>query len=151
LTVNDRTGELVSAAATNLIVDNALNAPGPGVIRQDDPSKADPRVAAVVKQYLDASAPLANKVIGKIQGDLLSAGNTLGESSLGEVSADARLAATAPADKGAAVVAFMNPGGIRADIKASDISPGGEAPGEVTYGEAFTTQPFGNSLVTKTL
>ena len=30
-------------------------------------------------------------------------------------------------------------------------SSGGEAPGEVTYGEAFTVQPFGNSLVTKTM
>ena len=45
----------------------------------------------------------------------------------------------------------MNPGGIRADMRVTDISAGGEAPGEVTYGEAFTVQPFGNSLVTKTM
>ena len=45
----------------------------------------------------------------------------------------------------------MNPGGVRADMRVSDISSGGEAPGEVTYGEAFTVQPFGNSLVTKTM
>jgi 5'-nucleotidase len=45
----------------------------------------------------------------------------------------------------------MNPGGIRADLKQGDISSGGEAFGEVTYGEAFTVQPFGNSLVTKTM
>jgi 5'-nucleotidase len=44
----------------------------------------------------------------------------------------------------------MNPGGVRADLISSS-SPGGEAPGEVTYGEAFTVQPFGNSLVTKTM
>jgi 5'-nucleotidase len=44
----------------------------------------------------------------------------------------------------------MNPGGIRADLKVNDISLGGEAAGEVTYGEAFAVQPFGNSLVTKT-
>jgi 5'-nucleotidase len=45
----------------------------------------------------------------------------------------------------------MNPGGIRADLRVADISSGGEAPGQVTYGEAFTVQPFGNSLVTKTM
>ena len=45
----------------------------------------------------------------------------------------------------------MNPGGIRADMKVTDVSAGGEAPGEVTYGEAFTVQPFGNTLVTKTM
>jgi len=151
LTVDDRTGNLVSAAATNTIVDNALNTPGPGVVRQDDPSKADPTVASVVKQYVTAAAPLANKVIGKIQGDLTRAAGPLGEQTLGDVIADAQLASTAPAAQGGAVVAFMNPGGIRADLLASDISSGGEGIGEVTYGEAFTVQPFGNSLVTKTM
>ncbi len=151
LTVDDRTGELVAASATNSIVENALNAPGPGVIRQDDPSKADPRVAAVVKQYVDAAAPLANKVIGKIQGDLTRAPSPFGETTLGDVIADAQLKATADAATGGAQVAFMNPGGIRADLRTTDISSGGEAIGEVTYGEAFSVQPFGNSLVTKTM
>ena len=45
----------------------------------------------------------------------------------------------------------MNPGGIRGDLLVGAISSGGEAPGDVTYGEAFTVQPFGNSLVTKTM
>jgi 5'-nucleotidase len=48
------------------------------------------------------------------------------------------------------VAAFMNPGGIRDDMFFAEIS-GGEAPGELTYGEAFSVQPFGNSLVTMTL
>jgi 5'-nucleotidase len=151
LTVDDRTGELVEASAENVIVENALNAPGPGVVRIPDPSKEDPQVQAVVQQYVDAAAPLANRVIGRIQGDLTRAGSALGESALGNVIADAQLAATEPADLGGAQLAFMNPGGIRADMRVSDISSGGEAPGEVTYGEAFTVQPFGNSLVTKTM
>jgi 5'-nucleotidase len=43
----------------------------------------------------------------------------------------------------------MNPGGIRADLLYAPAK--GEAPGEVTYEEAFTVQPFGNSLVTMSL
>lgn len=148
LTVDDRSGELVSADATNFIVENALNTPGPGVARQEDPSKSDPTVAAIVQQYVTAAAPLANQVIGSIQGDLTRSSS--GESTLGDVIADAQLAATAPAAVGSAQIAFMNPGGIRADLRVNDISSGGEAPGEVTYGEAFTVQPFGNSLVVKT-
>ncbi|MGH3753195.1 MAG: bifunctional metallophosphatase/5'-nucleotidase [Pseudonocardiaceae bacterium] len=148
LTVDDRSGELVSADATNTIVDNALNAPGPGVVRQEDPSKSDPTVAAIVAQYVTASAPLANQVIGTIQGDLTRSSSD--ESTLGDVIADAQLAATAPAAAGSAQIAVMNPGGIRADLRVNDISSGGEAPGEVTFGEAFTVQPFGNSLVVKT-
>jgi 5'-nucleotidase len=58
------------------------------------------------------------------------------------VIADAQLAATADPAFGGAQVAFMNPGGIRADIAEA---------GDVTYGEAFAVQPFGNSLVTMTL
>lgn len=151
LTVDDRTGKLVAADAVDSIVQNAKNTPAPGVSRIDDPTKADPAVAKVVQQYVTASAPLANKVIGKIQGDLTRDASPLGESALGDVIADAQLASTSAPDKGAAQVALMNPGGIRADLKAGDISSGGEAPGEVTYGEAFTVQPFGNSLVTKTM
>ena len=77
--------------------------------------------------------------------------NGLGESSLGDVIADAQLAATTPANLGGAVIAFMNPGGIRGDLLRAAISSGGEPVGKVTYGEAFTVQPFGNSLVTKTM
>ena len=43
----------------------------------------------------------------------------------------------------------MNPGGIRADLTYAN-SPGGEAPGQVTYGEAFTVQPFNNLVTTQT-
>ena len=75
-----------------------------------------------------------------------------GESAIGNLIADAQLAATAPAGFGGAQIAFMNPGGIRTDagfVFAS--SPVGEGDGNVTYGEAFAVQPFGNSLVTMTL
>ena len=151
LTIDERNEKLVAASAQNVIVENALNSPGPGVARQGDPSKADPQVQAVVDQYVAAAAPLANKVIGRIQGDLTRTPSAFGESALGDVIADAQLVATQPAGLGGAQLAFMNPGGIRADLRTTDISSGGEAVGEVTYGEAFTVQPFGNSLVTKTM
>jgi len=74
----------------------------------------------------------------------------MAESALGDVIADAQLAATAAPAYGGAVVAMTNPGGIRADLSYAQIS-GGEAPGQVTYAEAFAVQPFSNSLVTMTL
>ena len=150
LEIDGKSGELVQATAANVIVENALNTPGPGVTRIPDPSKEDPAVAAIVERYRQDVAPLANTVIGRIQGDLTRAPSPRGETTLGNVIADAQLAATEPDGLGNADVAFMNPGGVRADLIAAQIS-GGEAPGEVTYGEAFTVQPFGNSLVTKTM
>jgi 5'-nucleotidase len=155
LTIDSQNRKLVSASADNLLIRNATNAPGPGVTRQADPSLADPQVQAVVDQYLAASAPLANRVVGSVTETLLSARDTGGdpdgdgEAPLGNVIADSQLEATAAANKGGAVIAFMNPGGIRAPIKYEEIS-GGEQPGEVTYGELFKVQPFGNTLVVKT-
>jgi 5'-nucleotidase len=151
LSIDDRTDKLISADANNIIVENALNSPGPGVSRQADTSKEDPQVAAVVNQYVTAAAPLANRVIGRIQGDLTRTATPYGETALGDVIADAQYVATHPPSLGGAVIALMNPGGIRNDIRTTDISSGGEAVGEVTYGEAFSVQPFGNSLVTKTM
>jgi 5'-nucleotidase len=72
------------------------------------------------------------------------------ESALGDVIADAQLAATADPAYGGAVVAMTNPGGIRTDLLFAQIS-GGELPGQVTFAEAFAVQPFSNSLVTMTL
>jgi 5'-nucleotidase len=151
LTIDNKNDKLVSATANNILIRNATNTPGPGVTRVPDPSLADPAVQAVVNQYVTASAPLANRVIGKIQGDLTRTGTPQGESTLGDVIADAQYVATHPANLGGAAFALMNPGGIRGDMRMTDISPGGEALGEVTYGEAFTVQPFGNTLVTKTM
>jgi len=107
-------------------------------------------LTALIDKYDGLSAPLANAVIGTVTSDILRTSNTAGESALGDVIADAQLAATAPVGFGEAVVAFMNPGGIRDDLIFAEVT-GGELAGEVTYGEAFSVQPFGNSLVTMTL
>jgi 5'-nucleotidase len=69
---------------------------------------------------------------------------------MGEVIADAQLDATKDPKLGGAEVAFMNPGGVRADLVYA--AAAGEATdGIVRYGEAFTVQPFANSLVVLTL
>ena len=107
-------------------------------------------VARTLSGTSGGASPLANRVIGSITRDLTRSGPASGETSLGDVIADAQLEATKPENKGGAVVAFMNPGGIRADFSVAQIS-GGEQPGQVTYGEAFTVQPFANTLTVKTM
>jgi 5'-nucleotidase len=111
------------------------------VVTQDVQPALDLR--ALVAHYQNLAAPLANRVIGWSNGQLLRE-QVVDESPLGNVIADAQLAATR--DTAGAVAAFMNPGGIRADL-----NPGATTAADVTYGEAFTVQPFGNSLVTMDL
>ena len=109
----------------------------------------DAAVTALIDKYDGLSAPLANTVIGTVTTEILRANNAAGESALGDIIADAQLAATADPGFGDADAAFMNPGGIRDDIDF--VAAGPELDGEFTFGEAFSVQPFGNSLVTMTL
>ncbi len=136
LTVESTNGEVVTKSAVNTVVPRTI--------------AKDAEETAIVQKYQRLAAPLANRVIGSIAGDITRTTTPAGESALGDVIADSQLAATRDAAKGSAVIAFMNPGGIRTDLLASQIS-GGEQAGQVTYSEAFTVQPFGNSLVTMTL
>ena len=104
----------------------------------------------LLEKYLKLSKDKKNAIVGRISADITQAATPAGESALGDVIADAQLWATAQDHHGGAVVAFMNPGGIRKDL-TYDASAGGEAPGEITYGELFDVQPFTNYLVTKTM
>jgi 5'-nucleotidase len=153
LTIDDVTGKPVDIDATNIIVENSTNVPGGGA-NPNLTKPSDPAVSAVVAQYAAQSAPLANSVIGKVSADITNTANALGEIPSGDLIADAQLLATQPAGKGGAQIAFMNPGGIRGGSSAgflfNQISAG-EQPGEITYAEAFNIQPFGNSLVVKTM
>ncbi|MYD51214.1 MAG: bifunctional metallophosphatase/5'-nucleotidase [Dehalococcoidia bacterium] len=109
----------------------------------------DPALTALIDRYDALSAPRANTVIGSITTDISRQQNAAGESALGDVIADAQLEATRAPDTGGAVVAFMNEGGIRESILFESSGP--ESDGELTYGEVFSVQPFGNSLVTLSL
>ncbi|GGS59627.1 bifunctional metallophosphatase/5'-nucleotidase [Streptomyces parvus] len=112
------------------------------VVTRDQPKAPD--MTRLIDRWNKLAAPIANKPQGWISADINGRGSTAPEKPLGNVIADAQLEGLAPADKGGAEVAFMNPGGIRADLvhKAS----GSEGDGVVTYGEAFTVQPFTNMM-----
>ncbi|WP_406639690.1 bifunctional metallophosphatase/5'-nucleotidase [Amycolatopsis sp. WGS_07] len=107
----------------------------------------DPAVTKLVDEAKTKAAPIANKQVGTITADLPAAGGPSGESPLGDVIADAQLEATKSNN---AVIAMTNPGGIRADLTYKS-SAAGEGDGVVTYGEAFTVQPFSNIMQTITL
>ncbi|MFJ2290817.1 bifunctional metallophosphatase/5'-nucleotidase [Streptomyces sp. NPDC087894] len=98
----------------------------------------------LIARWNTLAAPIANRPQGWITADINGRGSTAPEKPLGNLIADAQLEGLAPADKGGAVVAFMNPGGIRADLVHA--ASGSEGDGVVTYGEAFTVQPFTNMM-----
>jgi len=149
LTIAGTNGQVVSSTAMNIeVVDSAqATAPATPVL---DTTLADPAMTTLLAPYRIIAKPIANRVIGSITADIKrNSADSTAESALGDVIADAQLAATAPEAAGGAVVAMTNPGGIRTDlIYAQSV---GEGNGNVTYGEAFAVQPFSNTLVTMSL
>ncbi|MFJ3079367.1 bifunctional metallophosphatase/5'-nucleotidase [Streptomyces halstedii] len=112
------------------------------VVSRDQAKATD--MTKLIARWNKLAAPIADKPQGWISADINGRGATTPELPLGDLIADAQLEGLAPADKGGAVVAFMNPGGIRADLVYA--ASGGEGDGVVTYGEAFTVQPFTNMM-----
>ncbi len=145
LSIAGTNGQVLSATATNVeVVD------GPSSVTPTITAPADPAMNDLLAGYKAIADPLANRVIGSITAAITRTTAPNGESALGDVIADAQLAASAAPEAGGAVVAMTNPGGIRTDLTYPS-SAAGEGDGFVTYGEAFAVQPFSNSLVTMTL
>ncbi|MFD7922405.1 bifunctional metallophosphatase/5'-nucleotidase [Streptomyces sp. NPDC059740] len=111
------------------------------------PKAAD--MTQLVSRWNALAKPIADRPVGYVAGDVPGRGSTAPESPLGDLIADAQLEATSASDKGGAVLALMNPGGIRADLAYR--AAGDEGDGVVTYGEAFTVQPFTNMTQVLTL
>ena len=92
---------------------------------------------------------LGARVLGKIAGGFRRARlangdeNRGGESTLGNLVAEVQRWATSSAEAGAAQIAFMNPGGLRADMTGA----AGGYPANLTYKQAAVVQPFANTLV----
>ena len=123
------------SAATNHVVDQASLIP-------------DPALTAIIAKWQPLFDEAGNTPVGTITADINRGGTPPGtdrgvESAAGNLVADAQLWATS---FNGAQVAFMNPGGVRSDLTYADSA--GEGEGVVTFGEAFTFQPFGNTLKT---
>jgi 5'-nucleotidase len=138
LVIDPRTGDVVRDEST------AVNH---GVFQ--DELTADPALTAVIDRWQPLFDAFGNDPVGTITADINRGGTPPGsdrgvESAAGNLVADAQLWATETLY--GADVAFMNPGGVRSDLLYAQSASEGD--GVVTYGEAFTFQPFSNTLVT---
>ena len=131
LVLDPRTGDVISASANNVIVRN-------------DRFAKDAAQSQLIAAYEPLAAPLAKRVVARIGQALTRDETEAGEMRIGQVVADAQLAATRGAETGGAQLALMNPGGLRAALVP-------QANAEVRYEDLFAVQPFYNNLVTLTL
>jgi 5'-nucleotidase len=121
LTIDRRRNDVVRARADNWIV-------GQDVMRAPD-------ISELIARYARFADPLRLRVIGRLAEGASRSPDDSGEREMGNLVADAQREA------GGADAAFVNPGEIRAGLPA----------GDVTFGRAFASQPFGTSLVSMSL
>ena len=143
LVLDSQTGTIRrdSLRATNLPVVNRA-AEDAAVAARYPALEPDPSVAALVGEYRDRAAPLADRPVGRIAAPFNRKPDAGGDHAAGRLIADAQLWATRAADAGGAQIAFTNPGGVRTDLRSRNPD------GSVSFGDVFAMQPFGNSLVT---
>jgi 5'-nucleotidase len=132
LTEIDLTLDPVTRDVTKAVADN--------VIVATQSFAKDPRQTALIAAYEAVARPLAERVVGRLAAPLTRDSNPAGENTIGQVVADAQLAATRAVG---AQVALMNPGGLRSDLQPA-------ADGRLRYQDLFAVQPFSNNLVTMT-
>jgi 5'-nucleotidase len=130
VTLDRKTRDITSAKAGNTIVKTEL--------------PKDAEQTKLIAAYDALAKPIAARPAGRISETLSRDPNRAGESVLGDIIADAQLAATAAEANGGAVIALTNPGGIRNSIPKN-------GDGTVSYADVFAAQPFRNQLVTMTL
>ncbi len=125
LVLDRRTGDVVDKRAE---IVNVFGDVPPG-------NQPNPEIAALVAEAAQRSAPLIEWVVGVAATDVTDTHTAAGESALGNLIADAQRWSME------GQIAFMNPGGVRANLRA----------GPVRWGDLFSAQPFGNQLVGITL
>jgi 5'-nucleotidase len=144
VTSADKYGSLVSEI--DIVLDPASGdvreARAHNVIVRNDRFAKDAAQTRLIEQYERLAAPLAQRIVGRVAAPLSRDESPAGEMPIGQIVADAQLAATAQA--AGAQLALMNPGGLRAALA-------GDATGQVRYEDLFAVQPFYNNLVTITL
>jgi 5'-nucleotidase len=141
LTIDPRSGDALRADARQRAV---VNDKGPNPLPGQYPALSrDARLSSLLDSYDQRIAPLAARKVGTILADITRHTVPGGDSALGNLIADAQLAATRSPENGGAQIAFMNSGGLRNDLVAKQ--------GRVTFGDLFAIHPFGNALVTLSL
>ncbi len=131
LTIDPSTGEVLTKKATNVIMSR-------------DDVEVNAEMAEHIARYRELVGPLASKQLGTLTADISRSMDDAGNSAVGQLVADAQLAATRENDAGGAHFALMNPGGVRNDLTFAPKE--NEPEGVITYEELHSVQPFGNTL-----
>ncbi|MFD9947512.1 bifunctional metallophosphatase/5'-nucleotidase [Nonomuraea sp. NPDC059023] len=140
LKIDRRTREVIRSATVS------TNHP----VTRDVP--ADPAMVKLVDHWVAAEKGVSARQVGTITGDLTRTRDADGESTLGNVLADAERADSADADLAMVAVApVKGSNSLRGDLRFAKGADPADGDGKVLFGEAWNTWGYANPVVTATV
>lgn len=103
-----------------------------------------PSIEAILDKYRQAVTTISARIVGTATTVINRNAAESGETALGNLIADAQQAAALTASNQGSDFTLMNPGGVRADLQTNSNN-------QITFGDVFAVQPFGNSIITLSL
>ena len=121
------------------------------IVTNSDFTRPSQAILDIIAKYQELVEPIANEVLGHLAPDgdvnsLEEPAEVTEDFALGNLIADSQLNDPSAVPDGGEEpqIAFMNPGGIRANLSENE-------DGDITYGAAFSVQPFNNYVTSMTL
>lgn len=147
LELDGKTGDVIKKDAKQIPVQSEAYSSGSTTVNLTDlyeKFNKTPSIEAILDQYRQAVTSISARVVGTADGVINRNATESGESALGNLIADAQQAMALTASNQGSDFTLMNPGGVRADLLVNTNN-------QISFGDIFTVQPFGNSIVTLSL
>lgn len=147
LELDGKTGDVIKKDATQVPVQSESYTSGTTTVSLTDlyqKFSKTPSIEAILDKYRPAVATISGRVVGSASTVIDRNRTESGETALGNLIADAQQAAALAASNQGSDFTLMNAGGVRADLLINSSN-------QITFGDVFSVQPFGNSLVTLSL
>lgn len=147
LELDGKTGDVIKKDAKQVPIQSEAYSSGSTTVNLTDlyeKFNKTPSIEAILDKYRQAVTSISARVVGTADGVINRNATESGESALGNLIADAQQAMALTASNQGSDFTLMNPGGVRADLLVNTNN-------QITFGDVFTVQPFGNSIVTLSL
>ncbi len=145
--LDGKTGDVIKKDAKQVPVQSEAYTSGTTTVSLTDlyqKFNKTPSIEAILDKYRQAVTTISSRVVGTSTAVVSRTQVESGESPLGIMIADAQQAAALKASNQGSDFTLMNPGGVRADLLINSSN-------QITFGDVFAVQPFGNSIVTLSL
>ncbi|MDW8490830.1 bifunctional metallophosphatase/5'-nucleotidase, partial [Acinetobacter sp. OYA S30] len=145
--LDGKTGDIIKKDAKQIPVQSEAYTSGTTTVSLTDlyqKFSKTPSIEAILDKYRQAVTTISGRVVGTSTAVVSRTQVESGESPLGDMIADAQQAAALQASNQGSDFTLMNPGGVRADLLINSSN-------QITFGDIFAVQPFGNSIVTLSL